>query len=80
MTTEICDVCGRDGLHLVKRPFDSLYNNMPIRLPSVEMYECDRCGEGLFTPEQAREVDYQVRTAAGERLDLLPPGEDTEWV
>ena len=71
--TEICDVCGREGSRLVQRPFDSLYNQMPIRLESVEMYECERCGESVFTPEQAREVDRQVKSLARERLNLLSP-------
>ena len=62
MTTVICDVClGRDSAHLVKRPFDSIYNQIPIRLDSVEMYECERCGESVFTPEQAKAVSDRVK-------------------
>ena len=58
---------------MVKRPFDSLYNQMPIHLDSVEMYECERCGESTFTPEQAKEVSKQVKSLARERLNLHPP-------
>ena len=73
MRTDICAVCGRDGARLVKRPFDSIYNQIPIRLDSVEMYECERCGECVFTPEQAKAVDQRVKAKARERLGLLPP-------
>ena len=73
MTTVICDVCGRDGSRLVRRPFDSLYNQMPIHLDSVEMYECERCGESTLTPEQAKAASKQVKSFARERLNLLPP-------
>ena len=73
MTTVICDVCGRDSARLVKRPFDSIYNQIPIRLESVEMYECDRCRESVFTPEQAKAVSDRVKARAREHLGLLPP-------
>ena len=73
VTTVICDVCGRDGSRLVKRPFDSLYNQMPIHLDSVEMYECERCGESTLTPGQAKAISKQVKSLARERLNLLPP-------
>lgn len=73
MTTLTCEICGRNTSRLVARPFDSVYNQMPIRLEAVEMYECDRCGESVFTPEQAREVDRQVKLAARQRLNLLHP-------
>ena len=68
-----CSVCGRDAARLVKRPFDAVYNKIPIRLDSVEMYECDRCGESVFTPEQDRAVSEKVKSIARERLGLLPP-------
>ncbi len=73
VTTVICDVCGQAGSRLVRRPFDSVYNQMPIRLDSVEMYECERCGESTLTPEQAREISKQVKSLAREHLNLLPP-------
>ena len=69
----ICEICGRDSARLVERPFDSIYNQIPIRLEAVEMYECDRCCESVFTPEQAREVDRRVKLVARQRLALLPP-------
>jgi HTH-type transcriptional regulator/antitoxin MqsA len=37
------------------------------------MYECERCGESVFTPEQAREVSRKVKSLAREHLGLLPP-------
>ena len=46
---------------------------MPIRLDSVEMYECERCGESVFTPEQSKAVSDRVKFVARERLGLLPP-------
>ena len=73
MPKVICDVCGRDSAHLVKHPFDSIYNQIPIRLDSVERYECERCGESTFTPEQAKEVSKRVKAKAREHLNLLPP-------
>lgn len=68
-----CEICGRDTARLVRRRFDSIYNQIPIRLEAVEMFECDRCGEGVFTPEQASEVDRQVKLAARQLQSLLPP-------
>ena len=62
--TIICEVCGRDSARLTQRPYEGLYNQIPIRLESVEMYDCAACGEAVFTPEQA---------AARERLNLLSP-------
>ena len=37
------------------------------------MYECDRCGESVFTPEKAREVDRLVKLTTHQHLSLLPP-------
>ena len=68
-----CAVCGRNSAYLVRRPFDAVYNQMPIRLDSVEMYECERCGESTFTPEQDKAVSNRVKSVARERLNLLPP-------
>ena len=75
MTKVTCEICGCDGARLVQRPFDSVYNQIPIRLDSVEMYECDRCGESVFTPEQSKEVSRKVKSLARERSGLLPPEE-----
>ena len=69
----ICEVCGRDSARLARRPYEGLYNQMPIRLESVEMYDCAACGEAVFTPEQAAEVSRRVKAAARERLNLLSP-------
>ena len=68
-----CAVCGRDSARLVKRPFDAIYNKIPIRLDSVEMYECERCGESTFDPGQDRAVSEAVKAKAREHLNLLPP-------
>jgi HTH-type transcriptional regulator/antitoxin MqsA len=37
------------------------------------MYECERCGESVFTPEQSREASRKVKSLVRERLGLLPP-------
>jgi len=71
--TVICAVCGRDSARLTQRPYEGLYNQIPIRLESVEMYDCTACGEAVFTPEQAAEVSRRVKAAARERLNLLSP-------
>ena len=71
--TVICAVCGRDSARLTQRPYEGLYNQIPIRLDSVEMYDCAACGEAVFTPEQAAEVSRRVKAAARERLNLLSP-------
>ena len=75
MATATCAVCRRCRARLVKRPFDSIYNQIPIRLESVEMYECDRCRESIFTPDQAKAVSDRVKSAAREKLGLLSPEE-----
>ena len=71
--TVICEICGRDSARLTRRPYEGLYNQIPIRLESVEMYDCAACGEGVFTPEQAAEVSRRVKSAAREQLNLLSP-------
>ena len=48
----ICDVCGMESARLVTRPFDAVYNQIPIYLDAVEMYECESCGERLLSAEQ----------------------------
>lgn len=68
-----CEVCGRDSAHLVNHPFDTTYNQIPIHLDSVEMYECERCGESTLTPEQDRAISEKVKSLAREHLKLLPP-------
>ena len=68
-----CAVCGRTSAALVERPFDAVYNQIPIRLESVEMYDCDRCGESTFSAEQDKFVSDMVKCKARERLALLPP-------
>jgi putative zinc finger/helix-turn-helix YgiT family protein len=68
-----CAVCGRDSARLVKRPFDAIYNKIPIRLDSVERYECERCGESTFDAEQHKAVSEKVKSKAREGLNLLPP-------
>ena len=73
MATVICDICGRDGSRMVRRQFDSMYNHTPISLDSVEMYQCQHCGENFFTPEQAREASLKVKSAAREQVGLLHP-------
>ena len=73
MAVFTCEVCGRDSAYLVKRPFDSLYNQLPIHLDAVEMYECQRCGECTLTPEQDQAISEKVKGLAREQLDLLPP-------
>ena len=68
-----CAVCGRDTAHLVTCPFDAIYNKIPIRLDSVERYECGSCGESTFTAEQDKAVSDRVKAKAREHLGLLPP-------
>ena len=73
MESFTCAVCGRETARLVTRPFDAIYNKIPIRLDSVERYECDSCGESTFDPEQDRAVSEAVKAKAREKLGLLPP-------
>ena len=73
MNNLICEVCGHQTTQLVKRPFDSMYNQMHIHLDSVEMYECEHCGESTLTPEQDKVISEKVKSIARERLNLLPP-------
>lgn len=73
MKPSICGACGESGDRIVNLPFDATYNQIPVRLDMVEMYECSRCRERTFTPEQAQEVAKKVKAIARERLNLLPP-------
>ena len=70
-----CALCGRDSAVLVKRPFDAVYNQTHIRLESVEMYDCDRCGEATFSAEQDKLVSDLVKRKVREKLGVLNPEE-----
>ena len=54
-------------------PFDAVYNQTHIRLESVEMFECDRCGEATFSAGQDKIVSDLVKRKAREKLGLLNP-------
>jgi HTH-type transcriptional regulator/antitoxin MqsA len=73
MNPFICEVCGYGEARIVNRPFDTTYNQIPIHLDSVEVYECEDCGESTLTPEQAKEISNRIKSLARERLKLLAP-------
>jgi putative zinc finger/helix-turn-helix YgiT family protein len=64
-----CASCESDKVKKVRRNYATKYNQVPISIEDVEMYECSACGERFFTPEQARAVSIatknQVRQAQG---------------
>jgi len=64
-----CASCDSDKVKKVRRNYKTSYNQVPISIDGVEMYECSSCGERFFTPEQARAVSIatknQVRQAQG---------------
>lgn len=64
-----CASCDSEKVKKVRRKYATSYNQVPIALENVEMYECSACGERFFTPEQARAVSIatknQVRQAQG---------------
>jgi len=69
-----CSTCSSESsAERVCESFRTSYAQIPVVIPSVEMYCCDRCGEKFFTPDQAKQVDKAVRAAVRNQLGLLPP-------
>jgi YgiT-type zinc finger domain-containing protein len=61
-----CAVCDSDRVKKIRRKFEARYNQMPIAVENVEMYRCDACGEEFFTPEQSRELSWQMKNRVNE--------------
>jgi HTH-type transcriptional regulator/antitoxin MqsA len=75
MATIACAVCDSGKTKKVRRTFSARYNQMPISVPRVEMYECASCGERFFTPDQAKAVSLAVKRQARLDAGLLSPEE-----
>ena len=69
----VCEVCSSGSAEKISESFRTSYDQIPVVLPSVEMYGCSHCGEKFLTPEQARLVDKLVRSAVREQFGLLAP-------
>ena len=73
MNNFVCEVCSSESAEKISESFRTSYDQIPVVVPSVEMYSCRKCGEKFFTPEQAKHVAKAVRLAVREHLGLLPP-------
>ena len=71
--THTCAVCSQQTARLVSKPFQALYNKIPVSLDSVERYECSNCGEETLTPDQHRALSQAVKAGARQHLGLLSP-------
>jgi putative zinc finger/helix-turn-helix YgiT family protein len=69
----VCEVCSLESAEKVSESFRASYDQIPVVLPSVEMYSCSQCGEKFFTPEQAKHVAKAVRVVVRQQLGLLSP-------
>lgn len=70
-----CAVCESEGAKLVFKEFRTKYNQTPVSLPKVEMYECSACGEDFFTAEQANAISMAVKREIRNKAGLLSPEE-----
>lgn len=58
---------------MVKRPLDTHYNAIPIRIEGTQFRECATCGESLLSPQEANEISRKAKVLARKRLGLLEP-------
>jgi putative zinc finger/helix-turn-helix YgiT family protein len=73
-TNNVCPSCGEATLQTVKRDYIApIGEGQKLRIPSIEMEVCDKCGEEILSLEAAREVD----SAIAEHTDRLNPDELT---
>jgi putative zinc finger/helix-turn-helix YgiT family protein len=75
VATITCAVCNSEKVKKVRKKFSATYNQTPICVPDVEMYECASCGERFFDPEQAKTVSLAVKRQARAGAGLLAPEE-----
>jgi putative zinc finger/helix-turn-helix YgiT family protein len=73
-----CANCDSQKVRKVRRKFATEYNQMPISIKNVEMYECSACGERFFTPEQARAVSIATKNQVRQAQGLLSAAEIVE--
>ena len=70
-----CAICDSEKTRRVRGDFPAKYNQTPVSVPNVEMYECADCGERFFTPEQARALSLAIKEQARNIAGLLSPEE-----
>ena len=70
-----CAICDSEKTRRVRRDFPAKYNQTPVSVPNVEMYECVDCGERFFTPEQTRALSLAIKEQARNIAGLLSPEE-----
>jgi putative zinc finger/helix-turn-helix YgiT family protein len=73
MSKVTCAICDSEKVKKVRRNYATKYNQAPISIENVEMYECPACGERFFTPAQARAVSIATKNQVREEQGLLSP-------
>ena len=73
-----CASCDSEKVKKVHRNYATKYNQVPVSIKDVEMYECSACGERFFTPEQARAVSIATKNQVREAQGLLSAEEIVE--
>lgn len=69
-----CPVCGATcAAKLRVGPFEGKYNQLAIRIDSVDSYLCESCGEKFFTKEQSEELEKKLKAATRQQLGVLGP-------
>jgi len=69
-----CPCCDEGTLQPVKRDYIApIGEGQTLRIPSLEMEVCDKCGEEILSLEAAREVD----SAIADYTERLTPGDLT---
>lgn len=75
MAASTCAICNAEAAKKIRGEFSARYNQVPVTVPDVEMYECGSCGEQFFDPEQAKALSIAVKREVRRKAGLLAPEE-----
>lgn len=70
-----CAICDSNKVKGIRGKFMTKYDQVPVCVEDVEMYECNACGERFLTPEQAKAVSIAAKNQIRVRSGLLSPAE-----
>ncbi len=72
-----CPICGGATAKLVRETRLGHYRRETVQVES-EMYRCEACNEGFFTPTQLAAHNRTVKNEIRKRFGLLPPARIAE--
>src|SRR5712664_82346 len=68
-----CAICDSERVRKIRNKFEARYNQVPVLIEKAEMYQCESCGEEVFTAKQSRELSRQIKHRVREEAGLLSP-------